>query len=607
MKTVYIAFANSNDHPLPSLTREYNGVYTTLLNQHNNAFMLYQDQYANIANMNTLLSEFNEELTIFHFSGHAGRDALLLTDQQANGNGIAQQLGKSAQLGALKLVVLNGCSTAGQVKALLEQGVPAVVATNAPVEDASATEFSLRFYKNLCVKRMSIRDAFNDALTAAQTATQMPLTVPGNLQHGRDLGFLTTVPKDQGLWELFYKLPSDVDTNPVPVAPSTAPPRPYTPNEQLTESLFNTLVATGNEDMMDLQKKAQTQGVSTSKIQKALLDVLPYPVSAHLQKLFSADQGDDGYDKAGPRRLGQIGLLYHIVCEFLGFIVISQLWELKIRKQVIDLPEQATQLLTNFFKLNRNQRAVFDYISFIRDLRQAFKDSSCEKIWYFMEELEQLEDKPGEISPFSEACDYLTHIRTITVEKKVPDPDILDMCIASEDMLCKFFEKLGFLHQYTLTSVQSILIEKYRHNTPEEAEYNHRVVKLMDAFGSQELNYYLLAKYIDNSGVIITKQQLPPFDIKRRIYKGDQLAFLNLSPFVIDRNAFESRSDRSNLMFFELYSEDNCCTFKSVMRPEKEADLLKIPLDDNAPAFTAEELEQYRAVRLQFNAFKKIS
>ena len=49
----------------------------------------------------------------------------------------------------LKLVFLNGCSTRPQVKRLLDAGVPAVIATARPIDDAVATEFAVAFYQAL--------------------------------------------------------------------------------------------------------------------------------------------------------------------------------------------------------------------------------------------------------------------------------------------------------------------------------------------------------------------------------------------------------------------------------------------------------------------------
>jgi hypothetical protein len=64
----------------------------------------------------------------------------------ANAGGLARFL---AQQRGLQLIFLNACATEGQVMDLLDVGVPAVIATDQAVEDATATAFAARFYKGL--------------------------------------------------------------------------------------------------------------------------------------------------------------------------------------------------------------------------------------------------------------------------------------------------------------------------------------------------------------------------------------------------------------------------------------------------------------------------
>ena len=101
----------------------------------------------------------------FHYAGHASGSALALGKGDANADGIAAMLGA---LSRLHFVFLNGCSTGAQVDALLEAGVPAVIATRADVVDAAATDFAIRFYERLG-QGATLRASFDDAVTAVQT------------------------------------------------------------------------------------------------------------------------------------------------------------------------------------------------------------------------------------------------------------------------------------------------------------------------------------------------------------------------------------------------------------------------------------------------------
>ena len=78
--------------------------------------------------------------------GHADGDRLLLQSafESAPAYGLATLLGQQR---GLKLVFLNGCSTRPHVKRLLDAGVPAVIATARPIDDAVAAEFAAAFYQ----------------------------------------------------------------------------------------------------------------------------------------------------------------------------------------------------------------------------------------------------------------------------------------------------------------------------------------------------------------------------------------------------------------------------------------------------------------------------
>ena len=131
------------------------------------------------------------------YSGHAGRDSLELEDGKAHVEGIAALLGRCENL---KLVILNGCSTAGQVNELLKQNIPIVIATSAPVEDRRATEFSISFFEQLAIKRHSIRAAFNEAIDTAKVRGPIK---PEICARGK-----LSIPDEEhreSLWGLYYQ------------------------------------------------------------------------------------------------------------------------------------------------------------------------------------------------------------------------------------------------------------------------------------------------------------------------------------------------------------------------------------------------------------------
>lgn len=119
----------------------------------------------------------DQQLTLFHYSGHADHLFLALEGPARTGmvpaNSIAQLLGAQE---ALRLVVLNGCETEEHVPMLRSAGVKAaVVATCVAVRDEVAAKFAEYFYSVLS-RGKSIRYAFS----AAERSVNVTFGVAGS-------------------------------------------------------------------------------------------------------------------------------------------------------------------------------------------------------------------------------------------------------------------------------------------------------------------------------------------------------------------------------------------------------------------------------------------
>ena len=91
---------------------------------------------------------YRRRLALIHFAGHAGESRLLL---EGNGEPIAARIQGLApllgELDNLAMLFLNGCATLEQGKRLIEEGIPAVIATEHTVEDTQTQRFAADFYR----------------------------------------------------------------------------------------------------------------------------------------------------------------------------------------------------------------------------------------------------------------------------------------------------------------------------------------------------------------------------------------------------------------------------------------------------------------------------
>lgn len=160
----FLAFAYNQTEALPEITNELRALAEIFRNTGVSPIVSWQ------VTQNEIEQQFDinrEQLRIFHFSGHAGRNALQMNDVAGKAKvsfveGLAGLAGMSK---GLRLVFLNGCSTQEQAKAFLDKGIPAVIATTKPLIDRYGLEFARRFYQNFtrANSKMTLRQAFDAA------------------------------------------------------------------------------------------------------------------------------------------------------------------------------------------------------------------------------------------------------------------------------------------------------------------------------------------------------------------------------------------------------------------------------------------------------------
>jgi WD40 repeat protein len=172
---LFLAFANnwvSGPAFLPSLADEQRRVRDKMrLAERDGLCKIVERNNATFEDMVAVLqdAEYRDRIAIFHFSGHADGDGELVVapggqPAYAHAAGLARLLGEQH---GLQLVFLNGCRSQGQVKGLLDAGVPAVIATAGEIEDRAAAEFSIAFYGALG-SGASLRTAYAEAEGAVE-------------------------------------------------------------------------------------------------------------------------------------------------------------------------------------------------------------------------------------------------------------------------------------------------------------------------------------------------------------------------------------------------------------------------------------------------------
>ncbi len=580
LNVLFLTFANSPTQPLLTLQGEDDALYRALspraLQLH---YLLHRDSQATRDSIARALMLYRDYVTVFHYSGHAGQNELFALDGAADAVGMAQLL---AQCRQLKFVVLNGCSTQGQVQRLLDLGVPAVVATSAPVEDNKAGLFATRLYEALA-QQYSLQEAFEFAKgevllhdRATPFSASRSIGRENNRPEASCWGLFCNGDK---AWVLEEKLPA------VTLIPK---PQNYEPNVRLENALWEAL-RQNSQVVQALVQVGELTGevMSRGQMRIHIVNNLPAPVAEHLRKLLvpvtDENQGE-GYDKIGLLRLRQIARTYEFTLRLIAYTLLTQLWEalLDPGKTVKIAPEDQAELY-RYLRLTATMQESFDYLELIRRVRCLL---DANEVAYFVEELPQLRRLMEENDTFRNAVFFLELLRGKVRDNAIHPYEWTEWCIRAEECLADFFRELGFLARYVLTSVQNIDVAKYRHE--KQPVFIHQIVQLSNLLGKFDRSLLRLANFTDNRSVLlrrIGKKSSEPQDPNA----GQTESFLNLSPFVVDENAFEDNTDVAKIFFYNHYDPgQDAYVYRFVNKPddrlvvedsEKRIGILKIQID----------------------------
>lgn len=200
---ILLAFANPR-RDLHNLTRESAGIAELFGQQRRQVHVEILDHPSLDQITDLFQGEYRDRVAVFHYGGHAsGFDLMLESDtgetHHAGARGLARFL---AHQKGLQLVFLNGCSTKGQVDALLDAGVERVIATSRAINDGVATKFALEVYESL-LNGADLDAAFGEASGIVSSSVGDNVRATYELV---DTGDTTETPEENP-WKLYPPTP----------------------------------------------------------------------------------------------------------------------------------------------------------------------------------------------------------------------------------------------------------------------------------------------------------------------------------------------------------------------------------------------------------------
>lgn len=587
---IFLAFANNAESPLPKLEREGENIYRSLNEGSGKGhFLLHRESFASTEKIAHYLIEYKDRVVLFHYGGHAEGDGLELNDQKADAGGIAQLI--SAQKN-LQLVFLNGCSTKEQVEKLLALGVPAVIATSSPIDDTMATELAEQFY-NALMKKHSIKEAF--AMAAAL------VTAKGG-QVAQYRGIKLKEDNDVFPWGLYtekselldWKLPDQKSNRQEIIIRNASDQFNFSKvpvNTHLTEVLLNVLRPFSRDiDYVLAKAEDDEEEPDVRLLQRAIMDSLPAPIGEQVRKLFSLDLQSDKLDKIGVPRLQQLARTYNTLLEFSVYILLSLLWEAKIKNEQLTLSEELLEQIRKTLTLDKESSLTFEYDTTIESILRFFDEAALlgkADSPVFIEELSKLWESMQQDETYATATAFMREIKNELIHGEITTEEIESFCVQSETHLTEIFQFLGFLAKYKLNTIKNISVSKARNKS---ARFRHFRVKLDTiTAGYKDVDKEFDGLFTDNRSVILLKEE-------RNI---DQ--FVNLTPFIIDEHALLGK-EKSKLFFFTYCDRENMeFHFKYAYVPTKQDELILSDHHDNGAYHPI-----YEELKEQFDEFSQL-
>ncbi|MCB0588189.1 MAG: CHAT domain-containing protein [Phaeodactylibacter sp.] len=551
---IFLAFANGRDGYLPMINRERKNIIRAMRPHDDEGLIkVVSEGSSSLEDIYEVFNNYPNQVAIFHYGGHAGSGHLQLEQpdtsaQKAYTQGLAQLLGQQE---SLQLAFLNGCATQGQVDLLLKHGVRAVIATSASVQDQMATEFAEQFYHSL-----SSHSSLKRAFQIASSFIESKYEDFSPIQIYRAEGFAPKGEKNQPLpWGLYVQK-EDEDILNWTLPKITTPKHAirnrfdYTTRVDVNDILIETICEEVAKYNKSLDFELNKEELELPAIKREIVDSFPTPIGEQLRKLFirSNDPSEpEDLELFTLARLRQLALTYRSTTQFICFTTLSQLWDEKYENPALEISDDYIVDFNSFFALNAFNHQSFDYVKLLRTITDIFDDF---QIPYFIDELRQVQIDIERNPALYKAYIFMNSLYERILEEEVEPEEVEQLCLEAEQYLGVILREVAFLAQYKLVTIKNIEIIKYRHETP---SYRHHQIMLNRALTVASTGFTevgaVFNTFTDNKSVLFIKTD------------GSEIqGFLNLTPFIIDKNALNS--NYSSRLYLYAYQEKNTYHFQ---------------------------------------------
>ncbi|WP_154657175.1 caspase family protein [Hugenholtzia roseola] len=247
-------------------------------------------------------------------------------------------------------------------------------------------------------------------------------------------------------------------------------------------------------------------------------------------------------------RLQQTLKIYEETLRYLAYLLLAQLWDLQMAEK-LTLPTPLQSEWKAHLQQIHNPTPAWLFHT-IQKVGLIFKSQN---VPFFIPELEKWHDKlVGNQDLAHITQDFLSlyekPLDQILAEKE--SDYWAALCGQTEQALSRLLQSLAFLTAYELVSVKNILIVKLKNEKPDFLHFLSKVSSESTNLG--QISQLPSLFYTDSHSVLLVKDS-----------KRIEPTFLNLSPFIVDKNAYNTKSIPS-IFIYEKQENDQAFLYRSL-------------------------------------------
>ncbi len=477
------------------------------------------------------LRDYQNVITIFHFSGHHHTDYIKTNDSELDDEDLISFLNNCPKL---KLVVINGCSSEPILERL--ENVPIKIGTTEAVYDLYAKEFAIQFYKNIFAgnkidgvkDRKRILESFDTGISTAFNLLD-------------DEAKQSAVEKRGG--GSLDKLESET------FIISTKNDEDGVKFDDRNTSIFDRSSATINEEFESFINEKRKGGSIKENLKLGqayqIYRHYPFNISTVLKRILSDDQETNGFNV---QRFVATRRLYREFFHLLRVIVLTTIWD---AFTIEEIKQEEKEFINSCMKTDHSELTLHENFSCLKAMIEFVPKSYLQNKVDIQQIFDVFMEQLGFLSSASKFLDEPPeHNGGAKEYHKIYKSSIL---------VQGFILRFELLREFHFCSITKFEFKNYKkiHNN----EFTYKALTYPVKTRPDNAKPRVLNVYNENDSTLEVLAE-PSQDIvdQNSVYlmfkkESKSSYLLNLSPFLFDANSEDEDSDLVDLNYILNYDE----------------------------------------------------